>query len=47
MKRPSVPQELYDAVERHAKDYDTSWHQALERVLEQKSEIEVSMEATA
>jgi hypothetical protein len=46
MRRPSVPDPLYEAVEQHAREHDTSWHQALERVLEQKAEIEIPAEAT-
>lgn len=48
MRRPSVPDQLYEAVESHAREHDNSWYQALERVLEKKSEIELSQsEATA
>ena len=47
MRRPSVPDALYEAVEQHARKHDNSWHQALERVLEQKSEVKIPAEATA
>jgi len=48
MRRPTVPDQIYEAVEQHAREHDNSWHQALERVLEQKSDIELgSMEAKA
>lgn len=46
MRRPSVPDSIYDAVQRHAREHDTSWYHALERVLEQKSEIKITEEAT-
>lgn len=47
MRRPTVPDQLYQAVKSHAREHDNSWHQALERVLEQKSEVEIPQEARA
>jgi len=35
MRRPSVPEPIFQAVEAQAREHDNSWHQALERVLRQ------------
>ena len=49
MRRPSIPDSLYETVQDHAREHDNSWYQALERVLEQKANLEIkeTAEATA
>jgi len=42
MRRPSVPEPIFQAVEAEAKERDNSWHQALERVLRQKTDIKIA-----
>ena len=41
MKRPNIPDDIYETVQDEARDYDNSWHQTLERILEQKAGLEI------
>lgn len=45
MRRPSVPEEIYNAVENEARDYEDSWRETLERILEQDAGIEIPAKA--
>jgi len=47
MKRPSVPDPLHKAVASQAREHDNSWHQALERILEEKTDIEIPQQVEA
>lgn len=41
MRRPTIPEPIFQAVKDEANEYDNSWHQTLERVLQQKTDIEI------
>jgi len=41
MRRPSIPEEIYNAVDNKARDYEDSWRETLERILEQDANIEI------
>jgi len=41
MKRPSIPEEIYKAVQDQAREYEDSWRETLERILEQDADIQI------
>jgi hypothetical protein len=41
MKRPSIPDEIWEAVDNESRDYEDSWRETLERILEQKANIQI------
>jgi len=45
MRRPSIPEEIFIAVENEARDYEDSWRETLERILEQEASIEIPAKA--
>jgi hypothetical protein len=41
MKRPSIPDEIWEAVDNESRDYEDSWRETLERILEQRANLHI------
>jgi len=46
MRRPSIPEDIWQTVNDEARAYENSWRETLERILEQDAKLEIkSIEA--
>jgi len=41
MKRPNIPDEIYQTIQDRSRDYENSWRETLERILEQEADIPI------